>query len=475
MAPLVNLPVAETLANLPAPWPVSPMTEIDALLRADDRALVVLDDDPTGTQTVHGIAVLTTWGADELEAELRSAARCFFVLTNSRSLPEPQARALATQIGANLRTAVQRTGRDVAVVSRSDSTLRGHFPAEVDALSAALGAELDAVVLAPWFLDGGRITLLGVHYARTGETYVPVGHTEFARDASFGYENSRLADWIAEKTGGAVRAGDVTHFDLPLLRAEGPDGVAAALRQRPAGGYVSFDAVDETDVAVVVAGLLAAEASGRRYLYRTGASFVRVRAGIEAQPLLLRREVEAGDSAGRLLVVGSHVARSTEQLNQVLALPDVTAVELRVDALGTDLRDRAGSAEIQRCTAQLDRSLSEGRDTVLYTSRALRLGDDPAASLVLASAVSDAVVACVAGLATTPRLLVAKGGITSSDIATKALGVRRAMVVGQIQAGVPVWELGSESRFPGMRYVVFPGNVGTAQSLAELFADEHAG
>ncbi|MEZ5234994.1 MAG: four-carbon acid sugar kinase family protein [Acidimicrobiales bacterium] len=455
-------------AGRPAPWPHDPWPDIVERVAAAPEALVVLDDDPTGTQTVHGVAVLTTWDVDRLADEL-ARSRCFFVLTNSRALPVDAAVALAEQIGANLRLAAERTGTEVAVVSRSDSTLRGHFPAEVDAVAAALGRPLDAVVLAPWFLDGGRVTLDGIHYARTGDRYVPVGRTEFAADASFGYTRSWLPAWVEEKTAGRVPAAAVTHLPLAMVREGGPDAVTAALLERPpgAGGYVSADALDERDVAVVVAGLLGAEAAGRRYLYRTGASFVRVRAAIGARPFLDRAELGAATGSGRLLVVGSHVGRSSEQLERVLALPHVRSVELAVDAA---LRDP--QAEGRRVAAALDAILAAGGDAVLWTSRSVRTGADAAASLAISATVSAAVVAAVRGLTVAPRLLVAKGGITSSDVATEALGVRRALVVGQAQAGVPVWELGPESRFPAMRYVVFPGNVGTADSLAELLAAE---
>ena len=69
-------------------------------------------------------------------------------------------------------------------------------------------------------------------------------------------------------------------------------------------------------------------------------------------------------------------------------------------------------------------------------------------------------------LTVVPRFIIAKGGITSSDVATDGLDVRRAWVLGQILPGVPVWRLNEESRFPGLPYVVFPGNVGTDDSLA---------
>ena len=53
----------------------------------------------------------------------------------------------------------------------------------------------------------------------------------------------------------------------------------------------------------------------------------------------------------------------------------------------------------------------------------------------------------------------------SSDIGTKALKVTCATAMGQILPGIPVWQTGAESTFPGLPYVIFPGNVGKADSL----------
>ncbi|MFY7951894.1 MAG: four-carbon acid sugar kinase family protein, partial [Armatimonadaceae bacterium] len=104
----------------------------------------VLDDDPTGTQSVHGVPVLTRWDTDALENELRDPSPACFLLTNSRALPEAEAVRIARETGEMLARASSNTGIPFTVVSRSDSTLRGHFPAEVDALAQRLNTRLPA-------------------------------------------------------------------------------------------------------------------------------------------------------------------------------------------------------------------------------------------------------------------------------------------------------------------------------------------
>ncbi len=457
------------LAALPPEWPDDLLPAIQAAVRASGRILVVLDDDPTGTQTVHDVAVLTEWSVPALAAELKRDAPAYYVLTNSRSLPPAAAAARNAEIGRNLRvaaaaTAAETAGVDIAVVSRSDSTLRGHFPGEVDALVAALGSDVDATLVVPFFLEGGRYTIDDVHYVAEGDMLVPAGETQFAQDAAFGFRASNLRDWVEEKTDGAVQAKDVASISLDTLRQRGPDAVARALLALPKGSVCVVNAVSYRDVEVFVLGLLAAEASGRRYMYRTAASFVRVRAGIPERALLSAQELNPG-SGGILFVIGSYVQKSTDQLAALLRTPGVVAIELNARAL---LEESHAAAEIARAAATASDALAGGAVVVVYTSRELITGADVQRSLAIGNAISSGLVGVLQQLTARPAVLVAKGGITSSDVATAGLGMRRALVLGQALPGVPVWRAGAESRFPGLTYVVFPGNVGASDALARL-------
>ena len=284
--------LAATLAELPPEWPADPLPAIRAAVRAADEMLVVLDDDPTGTQSVHGISVLTEWSVDALRAELDSAMPAVYLLTNSRSMPLAQAQALNAEIGRNIQAAAQPGGRRPVVVSRSDSTLRGHFPGEVDALAAALGGGFDATLLIPAFIAGGRYTIDDVHYVADGDRLIPAGETDFARDATFGYRASNLREWVAEQTGGRVPAAHVAAISIETIRRAGPDGVADQLAELHSGGVCVINAASERDLAVAALGMLQAEARGKRFLYRTAASIVPLRAGIRPRPLLARADLD---------------------------------------------------------------------------------------------------------------------------------------------------------------------------------------
>lgn len=457
---------ATTFANLPALWPVDLLPGIQAQLAVGGRKLVVLDDDPTGTQTVHDVPVLTTWEVDALAAELAAPGPVFYILTNSRSLPLPEAQALNAEIGRALVDAAAASGRDFEVVSRSDSTLRGHYPGEVDALAAALARPVDGTLIIPFFLEGGRYTLNDIHYVAEGDQLIPAAQTPFAQDAAFGYRHSSLPEWVEEKTQRRVPAHAVASITLADLRQGGPDAVLDKLLALTQNQVCIVNAAALRDLEVLVSALLQAEGRGKRFLYRTAASFVQVRLGLATRPLLTAADLALPKCGGGLFVVGSYVPKTTSQVHALLSAPDLARVEVRVPAL-LDAQQR--DAEITRTADAVNAALADDRDAVLYTSRDLVTGADAAASLAIGSQVSSALVAIVRGLAVTPRYLVAKGGITSSDIATQALGIRRALVLGQILPGVPVWQTGAESRYPGLVYVVFPGNVGGEQALVEIY------
>lgn len=454
---------ASLFSSLPKIWPRSLLTEIREFNRRSGRKLVILDDDPTGTQTVHDVYLLSQWSVEKLAAELEQS-NTFFVLTNSRSLSTADAACLTKEIGANLRTAAQTAGVQVTLASRSDSTLRGHYPAEVEALAQTLETPVDATILLPFFAAGGRYTVDDVHYVQQDGELIPAAQTEFARDRAFSFSHSHLPSYVEEKTNGRIRSEDVISVGLDTLRISGSHGVHNILMSAPSGSVVVVNAADHRDIEVFVRGLLEAETNGRVYIYRTAADFVRVRAGISVKPTLDPADLTADTHRGGLMIVASHTAKSTEQLHHALAIAGVEGVEIPVPTL---LDAPARGKCMTLITQVIADGLEAGRTLIAYTSRQPVFGANPEQTLEISRTISDAVCRIIADLPQQPRFLIAKGGITSHDVAIKGLGVERALIVGQLQPGVPVWEIGQESKFPGMRYVVYPGNVGTPLGLAE--------
>ena len=460
-----QLPKDQLLNSLLPEWPQDLRPAIQKQIKADGRKVVVLDDDPTGTQTIHGLPVLTDWSTEALAAELQNDLPAFYILTNSRSMTLPKAQEVSAEIGHNLAAATDQTRREFVVVSRSDSTLRGHFPGEVAALSDALDQPFDGWLIIPFFLEGGRYSIDDVHYVDEGEILVPAAQTEFARDRAFGYMASNLRDWVAEKTNGQMAAQDVASVSISMLRSGGPEAVTDLLMTLDASRCCVVNAASYRDLEVFVQGWLAAEARGKRFLYRTAASFVQVRAGISPRQLLIQKDLQMPSTGGGLIVVGSYVPRSTQQIKALLPATDMSQAEVNVNAL---LSDELRNAEIRRVARKAEQALKQGNDMLIFTGRRLITGKDAKSNLHIGQKISEGLIDIVLHIEATPRYILAKGGITASDIATRALIVKKAMVLGQILPGVPVWQLGSESRFAGMAYIVFPGNVGDEQALFKV-------
>src|SRR5699024_3967272 len=363
-------------------------------------------------------------------------------LTNTRALDEGAAVEMNRRIVAGvLAGGVPADG--LHVVSRSDSTLRGHVIAEPVAIAdelAAHGREVDAFVLCPAMIEAGRFTEDDIHYATVDGRAVEVARTDFARDATFGYSHSDLREFLAERSGGAIAAADVLSISLSDIRSGGTHRVREILAAARERTWVVVNATEYTDMEVVAAAMAELESEGRTFVTRCAPSFVRPLAGqsgarvIEAESLT----IPAGRLEHGLVVVGAHVGLTTPQLRAVQ--------ERRAEHLA-------------QVAGMVRESLTRS-DCVLYTSRDLVRTDDPAESLDIARSVSDAVVEIVQQVRTArPAWVVAKGGITSHEVAAHGLGIRRARVEGQFWAGQV--SLFSAEEAPeevlGMPYVVFPG------------------
>jgi uncharacterized protein YgbK (DUF1537 family) len=347
--------------------------------------------------------------------------------------------------------------------------------AEVAALRSVhrevCGRDVDGVLLVPAFLEAGRVTAGGIHWARAGGpggTLVPVGQTEFARDAAFGYQSSDLRDFVAEKSAGRTRPGDVRSISLTDIRRGGPDRVRELLAGVRNGTWVIVEATEYSDLETVAYGVLQAERAGSSFLFRTGPSFVRALLGLGPKaPLRGGQLWPAGRPPGHgLVVVGSHVGQTSRQVAALTARGGVTGVELDVPALvrGDDVIAPA----VRQVTSALGAS-----DVLLCTSRTVVPGREAAGSLAIARAVSAALSAIVRqAVAAGPAWVVAKGGITSHDVAVSGLGIRRAEVAGQLFPGlISVFRpLDAAPAAIGRPYVVFAGNVGDEETLGQVVA-----
>ena len=467
----------KTLDELTAGLPAGPVVDPADVAAALNRTLVVLDDDPTGTQSVADLPVVTGWSVEDLTWALSTGAPAVYVMTNSRSLDPADAERVNIEVVTNALAAAGRAGARIAFVSRSDSTLRGHYPLEPTTIADLLeraGTRVDGIILSPAFPDAGRVTVHGTHYAGgPAAGFVPVGRTEFAGDKTFGYSASFLPAWVEEKTAGAVGAADVAVIDLATLRTD-EDAVVAALSAARDRTPIAVDCVEENDLLLLARALQRAEDAGATFVYRVGPPFVRARIGQAPRAPLSAAEARPADfapdsdAAGGLIVVGSHVGLTGRQVDALRAATATPEVVLDVPAV---LDPAKRGAHVLAVAERAAGALRSG-NVVVRRGGAFVAGRNAEESLDFARRVSAAVVEVVQRIvaARCPRFVIAKGGITSSDVAGRGLGINRALVRGPMLPGiVSLWEP-QDGPAAGVPYIVFAGNVGDDDSLARVVA-----
>jgi len=428
--------------------------------------IIAIDDDPTGSQTVHGCLLLTRWDPETLREALEDPSPLFFVLSNTRGLVAGEAAEVTREICVNLRAALESLaaqGRPIqpVVVSRSDSTLRGHYPVETDVIAEELGP-FDAHFLVPAFFEGGRITRGGVHYLMVDGEPVPVNRTEFAGDSVFGYRHAFLPDYVEEKTHGRIGADEVIRFDLEAVRGD----LGARLRSLTDNACCVVDAERQADLDGFARQVLAAAGEGKRFLFRSAASLLTALAALPPQPVApaeMSRFVRGGRAG--VVLMGSHVPTSSRQLDQLVRECDVLPVLIDLDRL---LEDE--DALLSGILDAVDGAQRDHRGTVLFTSREERQFPSKAERLAFGERVSAFLVRIVQNLPESIGFLISKGGITSNDTLSKGLALRTARVLGQVRAGCSVVRCPAEHpRFPDLPVVIFPGNVGGEDALAEVY------
>lgn len=432
-----------------------------------ETKIIVLDDDPTGSQTVHGCLLLTRWDKETLREAALDSSPLFFVLTNTRGMAARPAADITRGVCQNLKLALaglKQGGRDInpILVSRSDSTLRGHYPVETDVIAEELGP-FDAHFLVPAFFEGGRITRDSIHYLVADGKATPVHETEFARDSVFGYRHSYLPDYVGEKTAGKIKAGQVERFLLGDVRGD----CLPRLMGLQGNVCCVVDAEKQDDLNRFAGQLLEAASRDKRFLFRSAASLLTALARLPNQPVDARNMAKyvRGGCPGAV-IVGSHVRKTTVQLEHLLKMPGIAPLEVNVEQLGR-YRGALLAGIIRRC----EQIHAAGNTPVVFTSRLEKAFPVQASRLAFGDMVSAFLMDVVRNLPRTLGFLISKGGITSNDVLSSGLALRTSRVVGQILPGCSVVRCpGDHPRYPDMPVVIFPGNVGDDLALATAYA-----
>ncbi|WP_299414600.1 four-carbon acid sugar kinase family protein [Acaryochloris sp. IP29b_bin.148] len=434
--------------------------------------IVVLDDDPTGSQTVHSCLLLLQWDVATLCQGLLDPSPLLFILTNTRARSAAEAAQVTREVCRNLNMAmaqVQSTAdgtdrsKSYLIVSRSDSTLRGHYPLETDVITAELGP-FDAQFLVPAFLEGGRITQNGMHYIQSQDRMIPVHQTEFAQDPIFGYQHSFLPDYIAEKTEGRVSASQVLQFSVNQTAIEDLN----PLMSLQGNQYTVVDAVHQADLDQFAQWVFAASAQGKRFLFRSAASLLTALANLPPQPIPageMGKTVQS-DHPG-VFIIGSYVQKTTAQLSALLALPQIEGIELNLTPLQENEVDTHHVKT--QVLAQIDAIFRHHHTPVIYTSRQPLNFTNLAERLRFSTQVANLLADIVQQLPTDLGYLVSKGGMTSNILLSRGLNLSSVQLLGQILPGCCVVQTSLGHNFPQLPVVLFPGNVGQTPDLVKVY------
>ncbi len=427
--------------------------------------IIVLDDDPTGSQTVHSCLLLMQWDVETLRLGLRDEVSIFFILTNTRALPSDKAAQIIREVCHNLKLALAAENiEEFLIVSRSDSTLRGHYPIETDAIAEELG-DFDAHFLIPAFFEGGRITRDSIHYLIVDDVPTPVHETEFAKDSVFGYHHSYLPDYVEEKTNGKIKSKQVKRFLLNDIR----QGCLTELMELHDNQCAVVDGENQADFDQFAQDILAATNAGKRFLFRSAASILTSLAQLGKQPLApeLMAQYKPTNKTG-VILVGSHVKKTTEQLNHLLQESGIIGVEIDV----TRLRDfpEQHNQLILETLEKIKLIRQENKTPVIYTSRQELVFKTIQERLDFGVSVSALLMNIVQKLPKDISFLISKGGITSNDVLSTGLSLRSARLLGQVLPGCSMITTAEDHPlFPNLPVILFPGNVGNAQGLTTVY------
>lgn len=443
--------------------------ELKEEIKRSNKQIIALDDDPTGTQTVHDIYVYTSGSESNIEAGFTDENNCFYVLTNSRSFTEKKTKQYHKEIGKTIEQISKKYDKDYILISRSDSTLRGHFPLETATLKESIESvsnkRIDGEIIIPFFQEGGRYTINDEHYVDTDGILVRASDTEFAKDRSFGYKSSNMYEYIEEKTNGKYTKDTTTSITINELRNKDIDGIVNKLLNVNDFSKVFVNCADYYDLKVFCLALYKV-IDKKNFIFRTAASFVKTVAGISTINLLTKEKLVSDTNNGGIIAIGSHTDKTNRQLEKLKELDNIELLEFNSDLV---IDDKKLNTEIERIVSLENELINKGRNVVIYTKRTyFKLPNDTKNDELNRSVkISKSLSKIVNSLEVTPKFVVAKGGITSSDIATDALELKKAIVLGQIYPAVPVWKTPKESKFAGVSLVIFPGNVGDDNTLKE--------
>ena len=406
---------------------------------------VVLDDDPTGTQFATGVRVLLEWDSQTIVDSLTDAD-AVYIQTNSRSISEEKAVELSRKIKLETELAGKILGQHINFILRGDSTLRGHVFAETDVFVAPNSK----LLFVPAYPDIGRTTLGAIHRVKIEGVDTPAHETEFASDPVFPFSTSLLTDYVSEKS-----SRKSTTITLSQVRS-GIENLADLFLAIPDGVVILPDVETNEDIRAIAAAANLLREAGTSVVVRCSALLAAMMVGVDSKKLLTGPIITEPFSV--LLASGSHTAGATSQLLEVSKEYGAPVVINTSDAMQN--AKECGKKAVQSVLLQLEESYFG-----FITTERTRLAEHN--TLEHGEKVMEALISAVTQISPLVEAVIAKGGITSADVARKGIGAKSAWVLGQILPGISLWKI-EDRTGRSLYYVVVPGNVGDSKTLVSV-------
>ena len=442
--------------------------------------IIVIDDDPTGSQTVYNCPLLLSWDNDTLINGLRNSASLLFILANTRALSAELAEERINEICDSLIFALHSESislDQVIVISRGDSTLRGHGFLEPQIIHNRLGP-FDATFHIPAFLEGKRTTKDSIHYLDG----TPIHKTDFAKDKIFSYNTSYLPKWLEEKSQFQIQSEDVFKLDLNILNyairnSDGLYKLVSILSNFSLNQHVILDVEEPIHLITFIKALHLLPES-KRFLFRSAASFIGFLADLPENPknindlVSLKLKDDQGCYKSGLVLIGSYIPLSSRQLKYLLENDCCIGVEIMVEHVLSLLNDPNNSLNMneykQLLLDNIYQILHARKTPVLYTSRREFIFKNKKEKIKLSIQLAEFMSSMISELTPYLGYLISKGGITTNTLLLKGLQCKQVKLEGQIMPGLSLLTAHIKKNLQ-LPVVTFPGNLGDQSTLIDAF------
>ncbi len=435
--------------------------------------IIVIDDDPTGSQSVHDCLLLLNWNYQTLLEGLRSNSNLLFILANTRSLSEKEVKVRLKEICNNLyKISLDENLQDNLIfVSRGDSTLRGHNFLEPYLINKYLGP-FDATFHIPAFLEANRITIDGKHFVDG----IPAHKTTFAKDNIFGYETNDLKKLLYKKSRSKIKLKNIKK--LNFIEESSFSELKKFMENLKNNTHVIVD-IERFSQLEKFSEIIRELINQKKFLFRTAASFLKTISVTKNNKKdnfyysQLRIRDKRNHFLPGLIIIGSHTEISTNQFKKLVELNTFEAIELDVEEFHEIHVLKENRTKIiqfkKNILEKIREAIKNSFIPIIFTSRKVKIFEDELEQMDFYNSLSFLISQIVSDIKYEIGYLISKGGITSNTILNSSFNIDYVYLEGQICNGISLVKAKLVHKNNELPIITFPGNLGHDCSLVDVW------